>query len=109
MRDRSYARSNSSTKLLSTQSSNESSKDAETKSLDSSEPLTVSMPSRKYQSAPDVKKVEPTSPGELRGAGLLSCFPSFKTGANKSKQYKLVMRSPNTNTGPQSPTKQLSR
>ena len=109
MRDHGYARSNSSNKLLNSQSSNESSKDAETRSLDSSEPLTVSMPNRKYQSAPDVKKVEPTSPGELRGAGLLSCFPSFKTGANKGKQYKLVMRSPNTNNGPQSPTKQLSR
>ena len=49
----------------------------------------------KYASAPDMHNVECSSPVELRGAGLLSCFPSFKTGANKSKQYQLVVRSPN--------------
>jgi len=49
----------------------------------------------KYSSAPDMHHVESNSPVELRGAGLLSCFPSFKTGSNKSKQYQLVVRSPN--------------
>lgn len=72
-----------------------SSNDPETRSLGTGEVETEPLRKPKYPSAPDMQKFEPTSPGELRGAGLLSCFPSFKTGANKSKQYKLVVRSPN--------------
>ena len=64
----------------------------------------------KFSSAPDMNKVECSPPGELRSAGLLSCFPSFKTGANKSKQYQLVVRSPNGSAGsPVNAERKLSR
>ena len=84
--------------------------DAETRSLGINETATESLRRTKFSSAPDMHKVESTSPGELRGAGLLSCFPSFKTGANKSKQYKLVVRSPNGSTdSPMNFGRKLSR
>ena len=58
-------------------------------------PAPEAVKSKREQIASRMHQNEPCSPGELRGAGLLSCFPSFKTGANRGKAYKLVMRSPN--------------
>ncbi len=66
---------------------------------------------RRVQSVPQLYSNEPCSPGEFRGAGLLSCFPSFKTGSNKGKAYKLVMRSPATGGSLRdyTPSKELTR
>lgn len=83
---------------------------SETTSLNTTETGPSSLRKPKFSSAPDIQNVGCTSPGELRGAGLLSCFPSFKTGANKGKQYQLVVRSPNgTAESPRNFARKMSR
>ena len=83
---------------------------SETTILNTDEAVPNSLRKPKFSSAPDMQNVAPTSPGELRGAGLLSCFPSFKTGANKGKQYQLVVRSPNgTADSPKDFERKMSR
>ena len=61
-----------------------------------------------YKSPPggDRSPRDISSPNEVPSAGLLSCFPTLKTGGSKGKAYKVVYHSPISQN---SPTKELTR